>query len=272
MITKKYACVITVVIMCIAGIGGLMYYDNSNSIHEEVPVYIEEIPPKPSDFDSIISELRNETDICELSETYYIQPEFYGDSWEVGKQHYENHDYSRWLVHGYGAYPAHPKAVFSSNEVGEEVQICTLYRTGWGVETYQGLKLIPEKSKYFEVVINPDEFLLQPTFPHFDIGWVKKLNITVRIKQIPPIGTYSIVVDVANPSEKKGKEWKSEVSKKNISVERMLEECKKQKEEKGLNLKCEEWVRDRRSRYVESGSINIGERLVIKIVIEKEII
>ena len=263
MMIKEYTCVLIAIIMCISSIGGLLYYDNSKPISHE-------IPPKPSDFDSVLSKLRSEADICELSEDYYLQPEFYADSWEDGRHHYENHDYSRWLVYGHGAYPAYPKAVFTSNKVGEEVQICTLYHTSWGVETYQGLKLIPEKSKYFDVVINPNEFLLYPTFPNFDTEWVKKLNITVRIKQTPPIGTYNIVVDVVSPSREKNKEWISEVSKVNTPIERMLEECIKQKEEKELNLKCEEWIRDRRNRYVESSNINIGDRLVIKIIIKGE--
>jgi hypothetical protein len=275
MLTKKYAYIITVVIMCIAGIGGLLYCNNSNPISheipEEVPDYLVEIPLKPSDFDSVLSKLRSEAGICELSEAYYLQPEFYADSWEDGKHQYEEHDYSRWLVHGYGAYPGYPKAIFISNEVGEEVQICTLYHTSWGVETYQGLKLVPEKNKYFDVVINPDEFLLPPTFPNFDEDWVKKLNITVKIKQKPPSGTYDIVVDVVNPSKEKRDDWVSEVLKKNVSIERMLEECIKQKEEKELDLKCEEWVRDRRNRYVETSNINIGERLIIKIIVEGEI-
>lgn len=271
MTTKKYACIIAAVVICIAGIWGLMYYGNSNpisySMHEEVLDYLQEIPPKPDDFVSILSRLRSEADICELSREYYIQPEFYTDSWEVGKQHYEEHDYSRWVVYGHGAYPAHPRAIFSSNEIGKEIQICALYRTGWGVETWQGVKLVPEKSKYFEVIIDPDEFLLQPTFPNFESGWVKKLNITVKIKQIPPNGAYDIVVDVASPNEEKRDEWISKVLIKNISIERMLEECIKQKEEKELKLKCEEWIRDRRNKYVECSNINIGDRLIIKIII-----
>lgn len=269
MTPKKYAYII--IVICIAGIGGLMYYDNSNpisyGIHEEVPDYLVEIPTKPSDFDFVISKLRKEADICELSEAYYLQPEFYEEGWEDGKYQYEEHDYSRWLVHGYGAYPGYPKAIFTSNKVGEEVQICTLYHTGWGVETYQGLKLIPEKSKYFDVVINPDEFLLLPTFPNFDKDWVKKLNITVKIKQNPPAGTYDIVVDVVNPSKEKRDEWVSEVLKKNVSIERMLEECIKQN---GEELECEELIRDRRNKYVESSSISIGDRLVVKIIIGEE--
>lgn len=272
MMIKEYACIIITVIICIASIGGLLYYDNliptSYETPEEVPVYLEDICSKPDDFDLVLGELRKQADICELSKEYYLQPDFYADSWEVGKQHYEKHDYSRWLVYGHGAYPAYPKAVFFSNKVGEEMQICTLYHTGWGVETYQGLKLIPEENKYFEVVIKPDEFLLQPTFPNFDTGWVKKVNITVRIKQTLPSGVYDIVVDVVNPSKEKRDEWVSEVLTKNVSIKRMLDECIKQNEEK--ELKCEELIRNRRNKYVESSSISIGDRLVIKIIVGKE--
>jgi len=277
MLTKKRVLgTAVIVMMCIGGLGisGLLHFDNLNPSPKEtcgnLPEYLQGISPKPDDFDFALRKMRKEADICEVSEAYYLQPDFYGESWEDGKHQYDEHDYSRWLVYGYGAYPASPKATFSSNKVGEEEQICTLYRTGWGVETWQGIKLVPEKSKYFEVVIDPDEFLLPPTFPNFDRGWVKKLNITVRIKQTPSVGTYNIVVNAVSPSEEKSKKWESEVLKKNISIRRMLEECIMQNIEKELNLKCEELIRDRRNKYVESGNINVGERLTIMINFKQE--
>ena len=276
--TKKCVFGIVVVVVCVAGFGsiGLLLHQgtppptpNETVMGEEkLPYYLDALPQKPDDFDFVVKE--RGINFCEIEEAYYLQPDFYEESWEVGKSHYTEHDYSRWRVHGYGAYPGYPGVVFVSNRKGEEMETCTLYRTGWGVETWQGIKLVPEKSKYFEVVIDPDEFLLPPSFPDFDEGWVKKLNITVRAKQIPLTGHYEIVVDVVSPSEEKSEKWKSEVLKKNISIERMLEECIKQKEEKELNWDCEKWIRDRRNKYVEGGNINVGERLIIKIIIEGE--
>jgi hypothetical protein len=277
MVTKKWVFgTVVIVLICIAGFGisSLLHYDSLKSspkeTGEDLPDYLQGICAKPDDFDFVIGELRNEEDICGLSEAYYLQPDFYRKSWEDGKHQYgeQQHDYSRWLVYGHGAYPAHPKVTFNTNEIYKETHICTLYRTGWGVETWQGIKLVPEKSKYFEVVIDPDEFLLPPSFPYFDEGWVKKLNITVRAKQILLVGHYEIVVDVVSPSEEKSNEWESEVLNQNISIKRMLEECIMQNKEKGLNLKCEELIRDRRNKYVESGNIEVGGRLIIKIIVD----
>lgn len=282
MLTKKHVfgavmavAVVTMTILVVLGITGVLLPPPDITTlppHEicdgNLPDYLQEIGAKPVDFDFVFK--KGNINFCELEEAYYIQPDFYADSWVEGKRYYEAHDYSRWLVYGHGAYPAYPKTAFSSNKVGEEVQICTLYRTGWGVETHQGLKLIPEKNEYFEVVIDPNEFLLQPTFPDFDRGWVKKLNITVKVKQTPSAGTYNIVVNAINPSEEKREEWKSEVLKKNISIERMLKECIKQKEEKELNLKCEELIKDRRNKYVDISNINMGARFTIMIIVEGE--
>lgn len=284
MLTKKHILSVVVVVIIMMGVGvldisKLLQHDNSirspneTVIHEDLPDYLYALPPKPDDFDSALSGLRMVADICELSEAYYLQPDFYVDSWEDGKRHYEEHDYSRWLVHGYGAYPAYPKAIFGSNKVGEEKQICTLYRTGLGVETWQGIKLVPEKSKYFDIIIEPDEFLLPPTFPQFDEEWVKKINITVKIKHPPPNATYKIEVNAVAPSEEKSKEWKEEVSNKEISipqVEKMIRECNAQSEEMNFSLNCDELINLRRNKYIEGGYIDIGERLIIRVVVEEK--
>ena len=265
---------VVILIMCIGGLGISVLLDNdlslpsNNKPYKNPPNYLQNIPSKPDDFTSVLKGLRNETDICILSNEYYLQPDFYSKTWRLGERHYEEHDYSRWLVYGYGAYPGYPKAVFTSNEVDREIQLCTLYHTEYGIETWQGIKLVPETSEYFEVTIEPNEFLLPPTFPNFDKEWVKKINIIIRIKQIPYIGNYNIIVNTISPSKEKTDKWKSEVLEQNNPIERMLEECIKQNEEKKLNLICEELIQNRRNKYVENSNINIGERLVIKIIVK----
>ena len=261
------------------GIGLLSPHHDPTPIPDEVgiceenaPHYLDAISKKPDDFDSVVT--GEGANICELEEGYYLQPDFYADSWKVGKPRYTEHDYSRWRVHGYGAYPCYPKVAFASNREGVEKQTCTLYRTAWGIETWQGLELVPEKSEYFEVVVTPHEVLLPPAFPRFEEGWAKKLNITVKIKNPPPSNaTYKIKINAVAPSKEKSREWKEKVSNKEISrpqVEMMIKECEEQneREEKGLN--CKELINLRRNKYIEGGYIDVGGRLIIVIVVGGE--
>lgn len=229
--------------------------------------YLENIPPKPDDFDLVMRDINTKyTSICDLSENYYIQPEFYGDSWVRGQRSYENHDYTRWAVHGHGAFPGNPTFVFTTPSVGSWISECVFYRTGWGIETYQGIKLIPNHSEYFDVIITPDEFLLPPTYPKFSEGWVKKLNVVVKIKDTPPDGIYIIHVRSAAPSYENSERWYKETFGKNISREQyiMLEECIEQ----GVD-NCDELIEvARKNKYIDSGIFQMGSRIIITVIVE----
>jgi len=278
--TIVVALAVVVTCSCIGGYVMLSPYTNpytnsditNNSTNANgTPYYLSEINTieKPDDFKLVVRELQSGyIDVCDLNENYYLQPDFYEDSWQIGKRYYDEHDYSRWVVYGHGAYPANPHIVFKTDKVDEWIRFCTFYRTGWGTETYQGLKLVPSYSDYFDVKIEPDMFLLSPTFPVIKKDWVHKLNITVRIKQSPPKGTYTIPVMAQVPPMEQSREWFWEVFKRDISPEQyyMLEECKRQQEEGGMNLECEEWVQTgRRNKYVTTGNIQVGPRLTITI-------
>jgi hypothetical protein len=245
----------------------------AESTPASIPDYTSKLPPKPDNFRLVMREIQSKyMDLCKLNESYYLQPEFYEESWQIGKRYYENHDYSRWVVHGHGAYPANPRVVFYTSEPGEWIRFCTFYRTGWSVETWQGLKLVPEQSEHFDVIIEPDEFLLPPTFPTFPLDWVKKLNITVKIKKKPPAGTYTLDVFVVNPSEENSYKWFWEVFERDITPEQiqMLEYCKAQQNATGnMNLQCQEWIElMRRNKYVEAGNIQVGSRLTTEIIVQ----
>lgn len=238
----------------------------------DTPYYLKELSTieKPADFKLIMRELQSGyIDVCDLDERYYLQPDFYEDSWAVGKRYYEDHDYGRWVVHGHGAYPGNPSLRFDTPMAGDWIQFCTFYRTGWGTETYQGIKLVPDYNEYFDVAIEPNELLLAPTYPVIQKDWVRKLNITVAVTQIPPKGTYTIPINSVQPSAEQSREWFWEVLKKDITPEqyKMLEECKYQQEKTGdMNMECEEWIQTaRRNKYVEAGNIQVGARLVITV-------
>jgi len=225
-----------------------------------------ELPEKPSDFYVVTREIQSHyINLCELDGSYYLQPEFYVQSWERGKHYYDSHDYSRWGVHGHGAYPGNPQIYFNNTTPNSWISFCVFYRTGWNIETWQGLKLIAEENEYFDVYIEPDEFLLEPTFPVFKEGWAKKLKITVLIKKTPPKGTYKIAINAINPSEEKAKGWFWEVLKQETQTKEelaMIEQC----EQQGMSVQCKEWIEtDRKNKYVDAGFIQVGNRLLLEI-------
>lgn len=228
--------------------------------------YLQNIPQKPNDFDLVMRDLNTRyIELCDLSEAYYLQPEFYGDSWTRGNYFYTNHDYSRWAVHGHGAFPANMMFQFGDPTVGAWISDCLFYRTGWGVETYQGIKLVPAESEYFDITITPDEFLLPPTYPVFSEGWVKRLTITVSIKKTPPAGTYILNVDSHAPSVENSTKWYKEVFVQNMTVEQqqMIDECINQG-----GTDCEELIEiSRRNRYIDGGMFQMGSRIVLTVIV-----
>lgn len=257
----------------IAGASSILYFafpSPTSSIEMvEATDYIRGLQPKPDDFYVVTRETQSQyIDLCKLGSSYYLQPEFYIQSWDRGKHYYENHDYSRWGVHGHGAYPGNPQVYFNETEPNTWISFCTFYRTGWNIETWQGVKLISEPSEYFDVSIEPSEFLLSPTFPSFKEGWVTKLVIKVTVKKTPPQGTYKIPINAVNPSQEKAKEWFWEVLKREADTEEecvMVELCKQQDIS---SSQCKEWVEgSRKNKYIDAGFIQIGNRLVLEIYV-----
>lgn len=231
--------------------------------------YREFLPEQPDDFDLIIREFfSGYIDTCLLDERYYLQPEFYVQSWANGKPRYEQHDYSRWIVHGHGAYPSNPSVMFQDPTNDSWISLCVFYHTGWGVETWQGLKLIPSNSPYFTVTITPDEMLLPPTYPQFLPGWAQKLSINISVKEVPPAGTYTITVNSGEPSLENSQKWFMQVFKQNLTRAQqiMIDECLEQAQTTDEYINCEKLIQsERRNKYVTGGILSVGSRITITI-------
>lgn len=276
-----------IVLLSIFAIGtatGAYYYDNLPHdrvaeilTSETTPTNINydiEVPKKPEDFNLIVREMQSQyIDLCQLNKEYFLQPEFYSNSWIRGKRYYNNHDYSRWGVYGYGAYPGNPIIVFENKTIGNWISLCAFFHTGWNVETWQGIKLLSEDNEYFDVTIEPNEFLLGRTFPVFDCGeedsWAKKLKLNVSIKEKPPRGTYEIGLNTVNPSEINARKWFWYAIKQNVTSKtdlEMIKECEKQLE---MSAKCEEWISSsRKNKYIDSSIFQMPPRLTIKIIVK----
>jgi len=276
---KRNSIVIVAVlsIISIGAIYGTMYYVNNGMIGNAQGndlYYGIELAEKPADFELILREMQSQyIDLCSLNEDYFLQPEFYSDSWERGKRYYESHDYERWGVHGYGAYPGNLVIEFQNASVGNWISLCTFFHTGWNVETWQGIKLVAEENEYFDVDVNPNEFLLGRTFPVFACGeedsWAKKLKLNVSVLKTPPAGTYEIGINTVAPSIENVNKWFWYVMRQNVTSEtdlNMIEECENQLER---STKCEEWVSiSRKNKYINGGIFQMPARIILKVIVK----
>jgi len=252
----------------------LFYHPNSNNIavgNVEVleDYYTKELPEKPANYDLVLREIeRNYVDLSDLGPEYYLQPDFY-PGWRVGREFYTKHDYSRWGVYGHGAYPANPTITFTSRDVGGWISFSTLYKTGYGIETYQGIRLVPQSSEYFDISVSPNQFLLEPTFPYFYKGWVQPITIKVTIKAPVEPGTYKVAFEVLPPNNEQRKKWVWEVLNKESSEQEqyMLNQAQ---EMYGDNIPddWEGWISiGRKNKYVDASIFSMENRVTLEIVV-----
>lgn len=227
--------------------------------------YLINLPEKPSDFKIIQRDVYSGAfpDICRLEKEYYLQPEFY-PNWENQKSFmYDNHDFTRWGVYGYGAYPAKSGIQVENLKAGEKITFCTFLKTSYGIETYQGIQIEPESNKYFNVVVDPSIMLLNPTFPEFNENWVKKITITIIAKQDIPIGTYNIGFDIVNPPKDIEKEFVWQVLDNELKLNSTYKQrCQKylnnRNPDKEVNQECEDLFMLRQNKYVSGGTWDTG--------------
>ena len=268
--------VVGIVIGLIGIVSGFLYYYPPTNIietHETIsPIdYMKNIPPKPVDWNLIMRELESGyIDITELNHSYWSQPDFY-PSWKHAQQFYRNHDYSRWGVGGYGAYPGNPEIIFYKKTIGTWIEDCTLFKTGYGIETWQGVRLIAEDNEYFDVTLEPNEFLLEPTFPVFSKDWVRILTYRITIKKEPPKGEYKINIYQAKPSKEQSEIWFWEVLEKESTSEeqKMITRAKLQADKEGKPpQQFVDWITlERKNKYID-GSIFQTTPITLKITVE----
>lgn len=230
----------------------------------------EVIPEKPDDFDAYTREvwLGSLTDLCEIEDSYWNQPEFYGSSWKISKEHfYDNPDYSKWGVYGQGNIPKEISYTFSNLKKGDEFTLCSFFHNGFGIWTYQGFRLVPIENEYFDVELTPNELTTSPTFPIFIEGWAQKIKIKLTAKKNIPAGIYELGFDVTEPSGEYSREQVKDILKVGqYSKNQFLEECNRflKNEEK-----CEYLVNQREKKYVAGGAYKSAEPLLKIIAIVK---
>ena len=218
------------------------------------PIVFNDLPDIPENF-TIIKRYIYEGQIKDLSKVtdqMYKQPEFY-PTWERnGIGWFTNHDYSRWGVHGYGFFPGEIGYNVINMSTNDEIIIHSFLHTSWGIETWQGLRLIPEyDTNYFNVDVTPTEVLLDPTFPKFYIGWAHRVVLTVTAIKPVPEGTYTISIKFGVPSSKTSDEWMWK------TIDESLDKKYHDEIQKCIGTartdRCAELIELRQSKYISSG-------------------
>jgi hypothetical protein len=137
----------------------------------------------------------------------YSQPTFFNDFETSGKEKWVNAKTTTPASHGIISTPADQYATLTPGST--EIAATLFVRAAWGSTYYQGVKLYatitPEAPIKFSV--NPEQFLLEPTFPIIQEKWVEKINIRGEITKPLEAGEYVITVKMSDPDVENVIKW-----------------------------------------------------------------
>lgn len=248
---------------------GLSFVGVSISMQKEVDVdfLFQELPEKPDNFIIVTRDIQAgiNTIVCDVGEEYYLQPSFY-PTWDRNKDlFYSNHNYDRWGVHGYGTYPGEVGVRVRNMKKGDTLTHCTFLKTSWGIESYQGIQLVPIPNEYFDLQVDKSIILMGRTFPRFDKNWVQPLQVTAVAKKDIPSGRYELGFNILSPPKDVESEFYRIILDKEVEYnEEYLNKCAQE-----INEDCEKLFMLRQNKYVSGGQWQTGKKL-FNLVIEVE--
>ncbi len=193
----------------------------------------------------------NLRDYTKIGENYWKQPEWYPSFEQTGLNWFNSHDYQRWGVHGYGFFPGKLSFTVVNMSKGDVLTANSVLHTSWGIETWQGMHLIPVYNKQlFDVELSPDLLLLEPTFPKFYSNWTQLVKYKIVAKERILPGTYNFSLSITPPPSEKGDNWTwytlDQVTGRQYHDQ--IENCKKQ------NVAgCDNLIELRQGKYIEGG-------------------
>lgn len=199
------------------------------------------LPEMPDDFYGMRTLMRTNQikDLKKVGEEYWQQPEWFPMFEETGLAVLQNPPENRWGSQGYMVYPADSVSVA---EPGQTVLMSFWIKSGYLVETYQGINFgvsFPKSAKivtgqrlvdgsngveqnssvsqYFETNIGPKMFILEPNFPVYSRNGTRRVDVEVRVSEDTPEGNYVVAFDTVNVPEEQQEEWLMEYKNLYIS-------------------------------------------------------
>lgn len=217
----------------------------------------ENLPTPSEDLETLTIQVQrgSYTRVCDLPENVYLRPEFYPHWQREYERWYVNPNYERWGVHGFGVYPSSAGIKIQEIKKGDSTTVCTLIKSGYGVQTYQGFKIEELSNEYFDVDVLyeeqgfEDSVLLEPTFPVFRKGWVKLVPVQITAKQDIPQGNYTLGFDLLEPSNAFNDAMQTYVLQQTRDdIDKEIGNCERVGDEG-----CETLIKQRQKHYVKGG-------------------
>ena len=172
------------------------------------------LPEIPEDFGSknYLISTGKITDFSEITREYYLQPEFYPLFEKNGLPFYQAYDGRYIGTFGWGIYPSEQ---WINAKAGTEGTIEFFFKTGWGVETYQGVNYVMKSNcNWIETEAIEPVFLTPPSYQEFCTiescghDWARKKTVKITISEQAKIGAKcNVTLHPIKPPQEKIDEW-----------------------------------------------------------------
>ena len=168
------------------------------------------LPELPEDFWRIKYSVMKESfiDFCNLDEEYWKQPEILRDTFiETGIRFLKENNPNQWYAAGIGVYPNLIESPASPNK---NYRICVLVFTSDGVQTKQGMQIVPYSThRNITIKVTPDVLLVEEKYPIISQEWIKKIELIISVGNVRE-GTYEIGFNEFPPPQSMLSQWQTQ--------------------------------------------------------------
>lgn len=171
------------------------------------------LPTAPKDFGSItyLISTGKKKDFESVEKAYFLQPEFFPLFEENGLPFYEEYDPRYIGTYGWGIYPSEQ---WLNSTPGTTGNLFFYFKTGWGIETWQGMNLKLESNcEGVTAEIENPLFITPPTYPEFCVkeicgeDWVRLMKVKISIEEGVPEQSCLLSLRPISIPKEKNKEW-----------------------------------------------------------------
>ena len=176
----------------------------------------EALPNPPKCFVSIMQAYASGkfSDSGFFSKHFFSQPEFYSNFETQGLQYWQNPVATHYGAIGYGSFP---ESSSLSAKPGETVEARFFFHSGFGVRSFQGLRLEPEfenpsDAQFVQVSLDAESgsgFLLGPSFPKFDKDWAKAVEVKITVLPEAVQKTVKVFLKTRAPDSALAEQWRN---------------------------------------------------------------